>query len=268
MLYYGEHFFPYVPWIAALVTGIAGLGVLLALRRPFWWITPTCLAAYIACYMAFFGDTRFRLPAEGFFLAWGGAGIAGLAAALPGVRRARAGTWAAAAGVLLALILLQSGLSAAAARSFLGNPEARIAESGQIPIPKTRRALPVFGEDPLPLDRSRGRFLHLAFNAYRMGPPRDTPDNGRVRITFLGREGGALNWLENTAYALEALPAGRWVEVRFKAHIPPQARSCRVEIFPDPRRPDILILDQAVLRYALGNDLALEGLFPYLRYLE
>ena len=106
------------------------------------------------------------------------------------------------------------------------------------------------------------------FNAYRMGPQRDTPDNGRVKITFLGREGRPLNWLENTAYALEALPADRWVEVGFKAHIPPQARSCRVEILPDRRSPDTVILDQGILRYALGNDLALEGLFPYLRYRE
>ncbi len=268
MLYYGEHFFPYVPWMAALVAGIGGVGAMLAHRRALWWVTPACFATYTACYMAFFGDTRFRLPAEGFFLAWGGVAAATLAAALPGVRRARARNWAAAAGVLLVLILAQSGSSAAAARSRLRDPESRIAVSGQIPVLKSRRAIPLFGEEPLPLDRSRGRFLRLTFNAYRMGPSRDTPENGRVRITFLDREGRPLNWLENTAYALEALPADRWVEVGFKAHIPPQARSCRVEILPDRGSPDTVILDQGILRYALGNDPALEGLFPYLRYRE
>ena len=58
------------------------------------------------------------------------------------------------------------------------------------------------------------------------------------------------------------------VTVTFRGHIPPSARKLKVVLIPDAGSPDTLIVDQPILRYARGNDLALEGIFPYLRYEE
>jgi hypothetical protein len=222
----------------------------------------------VALYMVFFASARFRLPIEGLFLAWAGVLVAAALRLAPGMRRAGAPAWAALAGILLAFILAQSGLQAAGARAHLRRPETLIARGEQIAVQTSERAIPLFGEEEIPLDRRRGRFLRLRFNAFRQGPHRDAPNNGRVKLTFLDEAGRSLPWLDSPAYILEALPAGRWVSAGFKTHIPPQARSCRVEINPDRGSPDILILDQPTLRYALGNDIFLEAGFPYLRYEE
>ncbi|HXI02232.1 MAG TPA: hypothetical protein VNI57_03560, partial [Candidatus Saccharimonadales bacterium] len=138
----------------------------------------------------------------------------------------------------------------------------------QFPVIRNRPVIPVFGTEPIPVDRGRGRFLQFSMQAWRMGPPRDTPDNGSVRIEFYDGEGRRLSWLDNPRYFLEALPAGRWVPVTFRTHIPPAARTLEVSLIPDPGSPDTLIVDQPVLRYSPGNDPALESLFPYQRYRE
>jgi hypothetical protein len=166
------------------------------------------------------------------------------------------------------LILAQSGIRAASARAWLKSPGSLLAAGEQFPVIRNRDSIPLFGEDPLPVDRSRGRFLRLSFQAFRMGPHRDVPNNGLVRIEFLDREGRRLNWLDNLTYFLEALPADRWVPVAFRGHIPLSARSLRVILIPEADSPDTLIVDRPILRYARGNDLALEALFPYLRYEE
>jgi hypothetical protein len=101
-----------------------------------------------------------------------------------------------------------------------------------------------------------------------MGPARLSPANGIVRITYFNRAGRPVDWMDNTQYVLTALPENRWVAVAFKSHIPPPAVACSVALIPDGDSPDTLVLDQPVLRYALGNDLAMEFLFPYLRFRE
>ncbi len=89
-----------------------------------------------------------------------------------------------------------------------------------------------------------------------------------MKITYFDRAGKPVDWIDNPQYVLTALPADRWVAVAFKAHIPPSAVACTVALLPDRDSPDTLILDQPVLRSMRGNDLALEFLFPYLRFRE
>lgn len=267
-LYLGEHFFPFVSWRAAFVLGLAGAGVLIARKGRGAWATPACFAAYVAFYLTYFGHPRFRLPAEAILLAWAGVAVEAAAALVPRLARARAQTWAGALAVLLPAILVQSSLAAAGARAYLRDPASIIAAADQIPVIQKAPPASIFGEAPIPLDRSRGRYVMMSFTAFRQGPHRDTPNNGSVRLVFLDPKGNSLPWLDNAMYYLEALPADRWVTVRFKAHIPPGAAACRVVLTPDRGSPDTLILDQPILRYARGNDLALEFLFPYLRYEE
>jgi len=267
-LFYGEHFFPHVPWIAVFVPGLVGLGVLVASRRRDAWLTPVCLVSYVAFYMIYFGHPRFRMPAEGYFIAWAGIAVAAFAAVIPVVRKARARSWAAAIAVILAAVLVQTSASAARARSYLRSPDSFISAGEQFPVLNMKPPVTIFGETPIPLDRSRGRYLHVSVVVFRQGPPRDTPNNGFVQLVFLDRTGKSLPWLDNATYFLEALPADRWVAVHFKAHIPPGAASCRLRLAPDKGSPDTLIVDQPILRYSRGNDLALESLFPYLRYEE
>lgn len=267
-LFYGEHFFVYFPWRAILPLGLIGIGALALRRRPAWWLTPACLGCYVAFYMAFFGDTRFRLPAEAFFLVWSGCALAETAGRWLPLRRVRAPSWAGAVTLATGLILAEGGLFGASARAFQASENSFIAKAGQVPIITNQESIQVFGEEPLPVSRARGRFLRLEFLAYRQGPKRNTPDNGRVRLLFMDGAGRTRQWMDNTGYRLEALPADRWVPVGFKAHIPPWAASLRLEVLPDPESPDSVILDQFTLRYARANSLAGEELFPYLRYEE
>jgi len=266
-LFLGENFFPFATWQLAFALGLVGAGALFLRRRPDAWLTPLALAAYTAFYLLFFGGSRFRLPAETLFLAWAGCGAAALAAAAPRLRRVRAPAWALAVSIFLVAALGASAAHAAAARGFLRSGDSLLATGDQIPVVAKGPAVPIFSS-PIPLDRSRGRYVHMGFTAYRQGPPRDVPDNGFVKVTFYDAEGDSLSWLDNPKYYLEALPADRWIYVAFKAPIPPAAASCQVTLLPNRNSPDTLILDQPILRYARGLDLAFEFEFPYLRYSE
>lgn len=268
MLFVGHHFFPFLSWRSVFVAGSLGLGMLAARRREGWWVTPACFAAYAAVFLVFFGNARFRLPAEGLFLAWAGVAVA---TALRGpvlLRRLDRGRWGAIAALLVAAILAQGGASGASVRRQLARPESILATGEQFPILPNRGERVLFGEEALSLDRGRGRFLELGMQIYRMGPHRDSPDNGLIRLVFLDRRGRPLSWLENTTLFLEALPSDRWVRVAFRSHIPPAAASIRPILLPDPGSPDTVIVDATVLRYSPGNDCALESLFPYLQYAD
>ena len=267
-LYYGEHFFPFLSWRWTIFLGSVGLGVLLVRMRPGWWLAPVCLASYIGFYMIYFGGSRFRMPAEAYFLAWGGGAVAAAAGIVPRLRRLRAPTWGAAAAILLAVILAEAGIAAVPARAALRSEETVIAQGEQFPVLTSKPSIPFFGGKPIPLDRSRGRYLRMAFTVYRQGPHRDAPNNGLVKLTYLDSSGRSLPWLESAAFYMEAIPAGRWVTVAFRRPIPPQAAFCTVAVIPDKGSPDTLIVDQPILRYARGNELALEFTFPYLRYEE
>jgi len=267
-LFYGEHVFAFFPWRLVLPLGLAGIGALAAGRRRAWWLTPACLACYVALYMAFFGDTRFRIPVEAFFLVWSGCAIAEVATRWRPLRSTTSGAWGAATSLLLALILAEGGVFGVRARSFLASPASLVAEAGQVAMIPNQRVIQVLGEEGVPISRSRGRFLRVRFAAYRQGPPRDTPDNGRVSLRFLDSEGRSGSWLDNTGYTLEAVPPDRWVPIGFKAHIPPWAERVKLEVYPWPGSPDSVILDQFTVRYARANSLVLEEIFPYLRYRE
>ncbi|MBI3448312.1 MAG: glycosyltransferase family 39 protein [Acidobacteria bacterium] len=266
-LFAGENFFPFATWQLAFALGLVGVGALALRRRADWWLTPLALAAYTAFYMLFFGGSRFRLPAETLFLAWAGCGAAALVATVPRLRRATAPQFALAISLGLVVALGSSAVHAASARAFLLAPASRLAAGDQMAVVAKGPPVPIFAAR-LPVDRSRGRYVRMGFTAYRQGPPRDVPDNGFVKITFYDADGNALGWLDNPKYYLEALPADRWVYIAFKAPIPPAATSCQVTLVPNRASPDTLILDQPILRYARGLDLAFEFEFPYLRYAE
>ncbi len=267
-LFYGEIFFPYFSWRSVFFLGLAGAGALLSGRKSRPWLTPLCFTGYVAFYMMFFGGARFRLPAEGFFIAWAGVAVASVIGAVPRLARARAPRWAVVVALGICAALAQAGATALSTRAYLRSPESLIAMGEQFPVLVSRPPVNVFGDEPIPLDRSRGRFVKMGFTAFRQGPGRDAQNNGFVKITFLDHTGKTLSWLDNPAYFLEALPADRWVTVAFRAHIPPSARSCQVTLTPERGSPDTLIIDQPILRYSHGNDLALESVFSYLRYEE
>jgi len=268
MLFDGDFFFPFVSWRCVSWLGWIGLGLLLARRGPAAWLTPACLLAYAAFHLVYFAETRFRLPAEGFFLAWGGVAVASIASLIPRPSAARAPAWAAAIVVGLACVLAQAGWSAAATRSSLADPASLLAEGEQVPVVASGSPVDLFGTPSVPLDRHRGHFLKLSFSAYRQGPDRDTPENGALSIDFLDANGRSLGWDFGARYYLYALPPDRWTTVPLKTHIPTAAASCRISISPAKESPDIVILDHPVLRYSGGNNLYLEFIFPYLRYPE
>jgi 4-amino-4-deoxy-L-arabinose transferase-like glycosyltransferase len=268
LLYFGDHFFPFVPWRFVFPAGLAGMGLLAMKRRPAWWLTHACVACHITLYLIFFGDTRFRIPMEGFFLVWSGVAVVHLITRIPRLKQARAPAWSVILGIVLAGCLLETAWAGAEARRFLARPEALIARGNHLVIPPGAERAHLMDQDEIPLDRTRARFLKLKLKAFRSGPTRDTPDNGRLKLTYRDHQGNAVPWKESLSYNIEALPPDRWVTVVLKSHIPPQARSCNVEILPLDSSPDVLVLDQLELRYARGNHLFLESIFPYLRYEE
>jgi len=266
-LFAGELFLPFLTWRVVFVSGLVGLGVTLARRKKDWWVTPGCFAAYAGFYMLYFGNSRFRMPAEAYFLIWAGVAVASSLRFIPARARMRAPVWAAVIGVAMTLVLGQSALVAAGSRAFSASPASFLASGEQIPVLPGKPPDVLLG-GPIALDRALGHYLRLEFNAFRQGPTRDTPENGHLQITFLDRTGVTLPWLDNPKYFLEAIPPDRWARFALKAHIPPSANSCRVVLTHPKTSPDTLLLDQLVLRYSKGNDLALEFLFPYLRYNE
>jgi hypothetical protein len=267
-LFLGEHFFPYVSWLSVLLLGSVGVGALVARHRPWAWLTPACFLCYTGFYMLFYGSARFRLPAEGFFLVWSGAGLVAIARLIPRLAAARAGAWATGIGILLVLVLGQSGWRGAAARAYLESPESLLASGPTFEVNRTEPSIPLFEGGAIPLDRGRSRFVRLSFGAYRQGPYRITPHNGSVKITFLDKKGRSLQYRENVVYTLMAIPPDRWTRMTIKAAIPPMATACRVTLHPDRGSPDTLGIGQPTLRLAKGNDLFLEGAFPYFRYEE
>ncbi len=262
-LFAGGLFFPVLSWRLVLASGLAGLGLLIVRKPREAILTGACAAAYVACHLAFSGQPRFRMPLEALFLAWAGAVLAALA---PKRRFAAAGPLA----VCLILVAILTEASAAGVIGRTGRSEAAdlIAHGPPLRFPAKERVVPLFGADPLRLDRSRGRYLRLSLMARRSGPPRATPANGALKITFLNDDGAPRPWANSPVLRLDALPPDRWAPIEIKHHIPPDAVAARVEMIPDPASPDTLRLDQISLRYARGNDLALEFLFPYLRYSE
>jgi 4-amino-4-deoxy-L-arabinose transferase-like glycosyltransferase len=264
----GEIFLPFISWQSVALLGALGLGSLLARRPGGYWVTPACFALFLLYSLVHVSGSKARLPSEVFFLAWAGIALAEIAARIPRLRKASSRSWSAVIAVLLVLSLGQAGIQGARAREFTAGAASLIARGDQIPVIASGPPVPLFGERPLRVDRARGRYVRLSFDAYRSGPRRHAPGNGMVRITFIDGRGRPLRWLENPASYLEALGADRWSRISFKAHVPPAAVACRVIMTPDPESPDMLILDRPTLRYAMGNDLALEFIFPYLRFKE
>src|SRR5262249_28174460 len=167
-LFAGEHYFPMVPWRLVFALGLVGL--VPALRRKPGLTVPACVAAYVAFYMIFFGQARFRLPIEGIFIAGARAAAGSLSAALPSARRARAPAWGRALAILLLLIFAESSASAAAARGFLRSRESLLEEGGRIPIVAGAEPSSLFPGDRIDLDRAAGRYLRVDFRVLRRGP--------------------------------------------------------------------------------------------------
>jgi len=267
-LFAGGLFFPVISWRLVLVSGLAGLGLLIVRNARGALVTACCAAAYVACHLAIFGEPRFRLPLEALFIAWGGAALAVLPAMLRGRAAFRAVSWPLATSLLLVAIVTEVSATAILGRTGSPHPEDLAAHGKPLRLPSRERLIQLFGEEPIPLDRSRGRYLRLSLMARRSGPERTTPSNGSIRITFLEADGERHPWVNIPIFKLDALPPDRWAFVEIKHAIRPSSVAARVELIPDPGSPDTVRLDQISLHYARGNDLALEFLFPYLRHAE
>lgn len=261
----GEVFFPWISWRLVLWTGLLGLGITLSRRPRAGRHTLAAAILFIACYMVFHGDASARLPLEGILLAWSGAAVAEVLALVPAAACRRTAAWSTAASVLLLAVVTQASASALMVRRGLAEPSSLLATAGPARIEAGTGGSPVFGEDPLRLDRSRGRYLRLDLMARRTVPDGMGPFQGEIRIAFLHADGQTRSWLDTPSLRLGGLPPGRWVPVSLKAHIPPSAVACSVEIVSPRLGNGPLLLDHARLRYSGGNDLALEFLFPYLR---
>jgi len=258
---WGDFFFPYASWRAVFIAGLVGM--LLARKRGVRGTVFLVLACYVLFYMILYGKPRYRMPIEGVFLAFAGAAAAGIADAFGRTRRIKAPAWAAAIAVALALILVETGAAAAATRGAERREELVLARRDQFPLVAGTPRFQMFGDDEIPIDRARGRYLRLTFNVWRSGPERITPQNGFLEFRFADAGGSEVTWVDTPRYVMEALPADRWVPVRLKTQIPPAATSVRIEVIPDASSPDTFLVDQATLRYSSGNDLALEFLVPY-----
>jgi 4-amino-4-deoxy-L-arabinose transferase-like glycosyltransferase len=264
----GEIFVPVISWRVAFFLGMVGLGVLAAGGRSLAWVTASCFLAYVGYYMVFFGQPRFRMPAEAYFLAWGGAALAVLLGRLPLPRARQAGAWAAATSILLVSVVTESAASAVFTRAHLRRANSLAASGSPLRVPPRPRVVPLFEMETIPLDRTRGRYLRLSLLARRAGPDRTTPSNDSIQLTFLHDDGEPRSWINSPRFYLDSLPPDRWAPVKIKVHIPPSAASVRIDLLPDRGSPDILRVEHAALRYSSGNDPALEFLFPYLRYRE
>lgn len=267
-LYIGEHFFPYASWSVVLFLGLLGAGALM--RRGGTEVRTVfgCAVSFVLGYLIVLCDSRLRLPIESLFLAASGAAIVTLAGKVPRLSRARANAWATAAVLFLAGILIQSETAAFSARRALRDASGILGSVGRVAIDPGRSGFPLFGEGRIPLDRTRGRYLLLDLTSRRTGNERFAPGRGGIQITFFDRNGQTLTWLNNPLFLLETLPSDRWTPLTFKAHIPPAAVECQITCSMDRTSPDHLVLDGVTLRYARGNDAAMEFLYPYVRYRE
>ncbi|MBI3449151.1 MAG: glycosyltransferase family 39 protein [Acidobacteria bacterium] len=265
-LFAGRHFFPMIPWAAVLALALVGL--VPATRRPAGRMVVLTAAAYVGVYLIFFGQARFRFPIEGIFIALAAAAIVEVSGPLLAAKGRRARAWGMAAAILLVAVLAQSSLSAASARAFHRAPESLLRAGGETAVPADAAEISLFDGGPIPVDRAVARYLDLSFSIRREGPERANPTVGVVHLDFFDAKGEKLEWTENRALRLESVPANRWVTMELKAWIPTAAGTVRATIVPLPSSPDTVVVDRPVLRYAKGNDLALEFLFPYLRAAE
>ena len=80
-------------------------------------------------------------------------------------------------------------------------------------------AVHLLDDERVPISRVSGRYLRLSFKIFRSGPPRTTPDNGKLVFEFYDRRGRRMSWMKERRYSLESLPSGRWVEVKLKLPI-------------------------------------------------
>ena len=263
---WGGFFFPYASWRIVFITGL--VGVLLARRKGPQGVVFLVLACYVVFYMVLYGKPRYRMPIEGIFLAWAGVAAAGIAEGFARTRRLKATAWGAAVAATLGLVLLETGVDAAVARNDRTRDDLVLASRDRLPLVAAQPPFPLLGEEPIQLDRSRGRYLKLELEVHRSGPKRTTPANGWIDFEFSDASESPITWIDKPRYVLEALPDDRWVPVRLKAQIPPAATSLRILVTPDRSSPDVFLIDNVVLRYARGNDLALEFLAPYLQRLE
>jgi 4-amino-4-deoxy-L-arabinose transferase-like glycosyltransferase len=268
-LFPGEHYFLVLSWRSVLILGLVGLGALIVQGRSRAWLPAASLAVYTVFYLAYFGHSRFRLPAEGFFLAWGGVALACVAKAFPWTRRARAPAWGGVAALALLLVLAQGAVDAVATRADLSRSEGILAERGRFQVAGLEPPYSLFGEEPIRIGRGNGRYLRMSLDAFRQGgrvePPRDI---GQIRLAFYDRDGWELDWKESAAFHLETLPLNDRIPISFKVQIPPRAAYCHVTLHPTLRLLDQVIFSEAVLRYSRGNDLAGEFLFPHMRRAE
>jgi 4-amino-4-deoxy-L-arabinose transferase-like glycosyltransferase len=262
----GDHFFPFVSWRVILVLGI--MGILLTRRPRVGWIAVACAVAYMGFYMVFYGKPRYRMPMEGYFLAWSGIAAAVVLLSIPYLRRVKPRVWSGGIVILLGLVLVETGVDGALSRWQFRTLDALLDAGADVEVDPKQSLVTLLGDEPVPIDRARGRYLRLDFEAHRSGSWRMTPDNGSIRIVFMDQDGKRGTWNETPGYSLAALPEGRPVPMTIKAQIPPWARSCRVELMPTPGSPDRLVIRRPVLRYARGNDIAGEFLVPYLTKFE
>lgn len=266
-LFIGDLFFPMPSWRLVLILGGMGMGfVLSAGRRPVW-IIPACVAAYVAFYMVFFANARMRLPVEGLFLATAGVAVVALARGVAPLRRARAPAWAAAIVLLVAAALAQSALSGARAREAARDPSLSLWRGDPTVLGGVESAS-TLASPRLDLDRGRGTYLRLSWTALRETGPRFPSSLGQMRLTYYDAGGRELDAADRIGYHLETLALGRWYTMAMKSAIPARARSCSVSFVRSYAFEDRLTISQPVLRYARGDDLALEFVFPYLSWGE
>jgi len=265
-LFAGGLFFPMIPW--AVVLALALVGLVPTARRAKGVAVVAVAAAYVGFYMIFFGQARFRFPIEGIFVALAGAAVAEISGPFLGARWRRARAWSAAAFVVVIAIVFQSALGAASGRAFHRAPESLLRSAGKTAIPASAGEISLFEGGAIPVDRSVARYLDLSFSIHRQGPLRANPTVGTVQLDFFDARGEKMDWTENRVLRLESVPADRWVAMALKTWIPTAAASVRATIVPLPSSPDTVVVDEPVLRYARGNDVALEFLFPYLRAAE
>lgn len=267
-LFVGEGFFPVVSWRMVLAAGLLGAGMLLAAGRARWWITPACFASYVAFYMIFFGNSRFRLPSEAFFVLWTGVAVAVLLRMVPAFAKVHRSRWALATCLLLVAVLAQSGLDAAMTRAVRSEPASLLASGEGFRVDTGAGPQTLFGERPIPVDRSRARYLRLDVSLRRGGAGRHPSNLAQIRFTFLDASGKPVYFAEKVALYIETLRRRRWEWEHMKAQIPPGAAACRVTLDPSYEFQEELRVGRSALRYSRGNDLALEFLFPYLRWGE
>ena len=263
-LFAGGLFFPTLSWRIVLFTGLAGLGLLLASRASPAPVTLGCALLFAGLYLIAAGEARSRLALEALFLAWAGAGIAAVAGSLPGPVARRGPAWPAAIVLILAAILGEVAVAGMLVRGASENPGRLTAAGGRARISPGADPEAVFSGGIIPLDRSRGAYLSLTMAVRRGEGGEGTAARGRIAIEFIHVDGDPHPWIGTPTLELDSLPAGAWVPVEIRAHVPPSATGCRVEASASGPDGGTIEIEGAELRLGAGNSPALEFIFPYL----